>query len=876
MQTARIPVGRSRFGSLAGLGLILALLGVAGLQGQAPKPPKPEPDKQVPKKPRVEEEEEPAKKGSKVPLRLEDSPSRPEVLPTALREEADKATHPAAQALYRRLAVPHDELVDGQRNHWIVPLPNYLGANPLASAIGVARIDEKGQVIEEKNYPAGQRVVSYEQLALDQVGAFKAAVEKKGPVLSRLELAQHAEKVFAAVLRFHEGALEQRLRRGGGWADLEAKLRRALLDARLDQFQALADSGKWPAVSAFANELVRQYPLQSEIRLAITQREANHARELLQAGKPDGYVQARQSLERLTRLFPDPQNDQATDKAIKDLRQLLQEKAKGLAREAEKAVAKDKNLARQQLLMAESIWPQLPELRRLRQELRLDSVLYVRVRSLPTHLSPDAACNDADLVALDLLFEGLVRPVADPAVGQSYEPVLAAGNPRLMALGREFHLVHDARWYREGRGADDPSIDEPVTATDARSGLRRFQELVGQRIDDDPFILRLRLQQGYLDPLSLMTFKVLPKYASDPDFARRPVGSGPYMYLGEETRRIGQTAVPCAVFRANPTYGARAGKAGQPLIREICFYATKQNDPRRDFDSPEARPQLLLDLQTRQIEELTNAKSGVRGLQVYTLPSRRVYFLAVNHRRLELQNQELRRAIGLAIDRERILDVCFRAPVDSLKKPHRPANGPFPAGSWACDKTVPADLFDRAQARVRANQAKRSGPLELKYPTELPEVADACKRIKEQVLEHAGIELSLKPCSAPELRKAVMDDHDYQLAYWHWDPADETYWVWPLFDPNAAGPGGSNFLGRVNDPALENLFRKAMQYREFSEVQRLTRMIHRQLYDSMPLIPLWQLDTHLAVDQRLKLAPRPERIDPLQLFTHAELWKLEN
>jgi ABC-type oligopeptide transport system substrate-binding subunit len=860
------------FRSLAGPGLLAVLLGVTGLQGQPPA--KPEPGKQVPKKPRVEEEEEPGKKGSKVPLRLEDG-ARSEVLPTGLLEEANKATHPAAQALFRRLALPHDELLDGKTENWITPVPNYLGAGPLSSALVVSRIDDKGRFIEEKKALPGQRLVHYEQLALDQVSAFKAAVEKKGPALSRLELAQHAERVFAAVLRFHEGALEQRVRRGAGWADLAEKLRRALLDARLDQFQALADGGKWPAVSAFANELVRQYPLKSEVRTAISDRELKHAHELVQVGKVDGYVEARQTLERLERLFPDSQTDPAADKAIKALRQQLQDKAKALVKEAEKAAGKDKNLARQQVVLAESIWPQLPELRRLRQELRLDPVLYVRVRSLPTYLSPDSASTDAERLALDLLFESLVRPVPDPAVGQTYETVLAAGSPRFMVLGREFHLVRDARWYREGRGPDDPTIDEPVTATDARAGMRRFPELVGQRIDDDPLVLRLRLQQGYLDPLSLMTFKILPKYAGDPDFARRPVGSGPYMYLGEETRRIGQGSASCAVFRANPTYGARAGKTGQPFIREICFYPGKA-DLRRELEGPEPRPYLVLDLRTPQIEELANAKSGVRGLQVYTLSNRRVYFLAVNHRRQELQSPDLRRAIALAIDRERILDATFRAPIDSLRKPHRPANGPYPPGSWACDKTVPADLFDRAQAGVRAKLAKRpSGPLELKYPADLPEVADACRQIKEQVLQHAGIEISLKPCPAPELRKAVIDDHDYQLAYWHWDHADDTYWLWPLFDPNAAGPGGSNFLGRV-DPALENLFRKAMQYREFSEVQRLTRMIHRQLQDAMPLIPLWQLDTHVAVDQRLKLLPGRERLDPLHLFSHAELWKLEN
>lgn len=880
----------SFFGSLFSVGrlaALAALVATAGLwAGQAAQPAKLDSDKLPPKKPRVEEEEEPGQKGSKVPLRLDDSPAAgAEALPTGLAEEADKATHPAVRALYRRLAIPHDELVGIKSDNWIAPFPNYLGAGPAATGFVARRLDDKGKFIEEKKYPAGERVQHYEQLALEQVAQFTAAVTKQAPPLSRLEVAQHATKVLAAVLRFHEGALEQGVRRGPGWADGEEKMRQAFLRARLDQLQALAAAGKWVTVASQASELARHYPLQIDVHQAIIKVDVDHASKLLQAGKADSYVDVREILERLVRLFPDLQNEKINDddplkdlrKQVTELRRQLADKARALAREAEKVAAKDKNLARQQLLLAESIWPQLPELRRLRQELRLDSVLYVGVRRLPSYFSPDAAATDAERLALDLLFESLVRPVADPAVGQSYETVLAAGSPRLLALGREFQLVHDARWYREGRGPDDPTIDEPVTASDARAMMRRFPELVDRpRIDDDPFTLRLRLQQGYIDPLSLMNFKVLPKYAGDADFARRPVGSGPYMYLGEVTRRVGQAAGTCAVFRANPTYRARAGKASQPFISEICFYCPER-DARLEFQAPEPRMHLLLDLPTQQIEELTNPKSGVRGIAVHTLPNRRVYFLAVNHRRPELRNQDLRRAIALAIDREAILNACFRGPTDSLKKPHRAANGPYPAGSWACDKTVPAVVYDKDQARARAKQLKSSSlTLELKYPSEIPEVADACKRIKAQVLEHTGIEITLKPCPPSELRKAVTQDHDYQLAYWHWDHPDETYWLWPLFDPQAAARGGSNFLGPVNDPALENLFRKAMQYREFSEVQRLTRMIHRQLNDTMPLIPLWQLDTHLAVDQRLKLVPEADRLDPLHIFAHAELWKLEN
>jgi hypothetical protein len=46
----------------------------------------------------------------------------------------------------------------------------------------------------------------------------------------------------------------------------------------------------------------------------------------------------------------------------------------------------------------------------------------------------------------------------------------------------------------------------------------------------------------------------------------------------------------------------------------------------------------------------------------------------------------------------------------------------------------------------------------------------------------------------------------------------------------------------------------------------------------MPFIPLWQLDTHIAVHKSLSLVDgqgKPIDIDPLLIFTGVETWSLE-
>jgi hypothetical protein len=44
------------------------------------------------------------------------------------------------------------------------------------------------------------------------------------------------------------------------------------------------------------------------------------------------------------------------------------------------------------------------------------------------------------------------------------------------------------------------------------------------------------------------------------------------------------------------------------------------------------------------------------------------------------------------------------------------------------------------------------------------------------------------------------------------------------------------------------------------------------MWAKMPMIPLWQLDTVIAVHKRLT----PSRIDPLVIFADVERWRLED
>jgi len=365
-----------------------------------------------------------------------------------------------------------------------------------------------------------------------------------------------------------------------------------------------------------------------------------------------------------------------------------------------------------------------------------------------------------------------------------------------------------------------------------------------------------------------MTFKVLPQqpfsgrsltHADDDRLAKQPVGSGPYVYKGQETRN-GHLS---AIFAANPCYASRPGKAGLPQIREIQLFVL--DDPVKEF--VRGNVDLATDVAADQVKALQS-----RGVKVSDpLRNRRVYFLALNHRKSVLKNQDLRRALALAVERDKILDSCFRG--DLGKRIHRPLNGPYPPDSWVADPGLPAlDQPDVARSLIK--KAEEAGlrvkKLSLKYPDNDPRVAQAMEMLRGQVQEALGIDLELVPLDPHQLRRDVEQTHDYDLAYYAYDYPSEAYWLWPLFDPRGVASGRSNYLGYTGDSELAKLFSEVQCYRDCAEVRSRTRSIHAHMQSKMPLVPLWQLDTLIATDTDLQTVS----YDPLLVFTDVDQWTL--
>lgn len=824
----------------------------------------------------VKEEIDPLKKKlKKIDL---DAPDRTEASGLDLVEAARTARAQVVKSLFQRLAIPFDQAslsMNGDKKMRIQPLPFLITEKArIPEGQKVVPILETGKPGETTQLlPAQMMTIQpYELIALEEVRTF---LNQNPRDLTRLEQYQAAETVLASVLRFHQSARQRGLRQERDLINGEPFLRQQLRDVILQQFFELVKLEAHDGALVLARRYYETYTDKADLKkIALPL-----ARLLKQMR--DNTTLSRDKIRQVRQKLRDLVERDPTDFA--DVRAQLQQIATEYVQRAREIESKDRNRYQELLTLAGETWPQLPDLQESIQK-ALDEypILLVGVRQMPRYFSPAHACTDSEERALDLLFESLVRPTPDADGNLYHGPGLVLGRPRVVSLGRQFVLPRNVTW----------SNGQPLTVQDIRFTIRELKEgrlstglprTYGDMLKelywggDDPHRFEVLLKQGYLEPLSLMTFKILPDPSVNPlpvdgpEFALHPVGSGPFVYKTSDTSN-GRKRV---IFAANPHYGNRQGKIGLPRIREIHFIQSE--DMLADFK--EGRIDLALDLTAG---ESLRIREQASALKVKVLPTqtnnRRVYFLALNHRVKGLDNVDLRRSLAYAINRELLLDSLFRE--GQARQIHRAINSLYPAGSWALDPSLNGnggkdslDLYDESRARSLAEAAYkkmnlRPGSLSftLRYPSEEPAVAKAMQEIRDRVKKTTGIELKLQELPPHDLRRDIERNRDYEIAYYHYDYPDNTFWLWPLL--TSMEPG--NYFNYQNkDIDLE--FSEMSSRRDFAFIRDATRRNHVRLTLDMPVIPLWQLDPQIALSEALTTPI----LDPGTLFSQIDQWKLD-
>lgn len=218
-----------------------------------------------------------------------------------------------------------------------------------------------------------------------------------------------------------------------------------------------------------------------------------------------------------------------------------------------------------------------------------------------------------------------------------------------------FHIRRDVRWHDgQPTTAEDVLFTferaiDPLTAFPNASDFKEYSpdaELI------DPYTIRFRLRphSDYLDiwyQTSIMPEHILGDVPPDqlilhPFSTSTPVGNGPFRHVRRD---------PGAqwVFEANPDFPEALG--GRPYLDRVVFRVIPEQTT------------LLTELLTGRIDVYIGPNpnqsaqiSSTPGVRLLNFPSRQWNYLAFNTRRPLFRDPRVRRAIGMALNRQEMVD----------------------------------------------------------------------------------------------------------------------------------------------------------------------------------------------------------------------------
>ncbi|MBI5015762.1 MAG: hypothetical protein HZB55_09775 [Deltaproteobacteria bacterium] len=480
----------------------------------------------------------------------------------------------------------------------------------------------------------------------------------------------------------------------------------------------------------------------------------------------------------------------------------------------------------------------------------------------PTSLNPFFVRDMPSLRAVELLYEGLVTP----AEGGTVRPLLAESwTVAPDGLSVTFRLKRGVTWH-DGRPFTSRDVVFTINAGRDRrtpTTLRgQFEAFGSARALDDRTVV-VPFNRKVLNPLLHFDFKILPAHLFPEGFVgaemanRRAVGTGPYVFT--------QWA-PSGEIRlaANRSYH----RPGEPSIPGITVSAVPDDNIRNELLRygavdllPQVRPRDI-----PALEELT-------GVRLYPYSTLSYSFLGLNFRNPLLRDLRLRQALARGLDREEMLKAHYGGRGILISGPFPPASWAynFDVKPWSYDFKAAEGLLDEMGATDKDKDGVRSykgSPLSFRLVSLAQSEAQKAVILDvQQQLKNLGIRAEVKFLEPLAWKKAVFEDHDFDLVLAEWT-FDNNVNVYSLFHSTEAGTGRNN-MGAYANPDVDRLLEQSRGAPTSEALRATYGELHRLLRDDLPYVFLWSLQRYAAVSSRIDSV----RLHPFYFFTHVGAWK---
>ncbi|MBV9775046.1 MAG: peptide-binding protein [Gemmatimonadetes bacterium] len=432
---------------------------------------------------------------------------------------------------------------------------------------------------------------------------------------------------------------------------------------------------------------------------------------------------------------------------------------------------------------------------------------------------------------------------------------------QLADSGVTFKLRRDVSWH-DGRPvtAEDVkfTFDLAKNPESAAGVISTYLGQVKSATVVDPYTIRFDFVAPHAQALEDFWWAPLPKHLlqgvapaqlAQAPYNLKPVGSGPFKLVSWQQ---GQALT----LEANPRFPQALG--GRPRLDRVIFRII-----------PEATTRMTevasgtVDVDYSILPDEAKQLQTQRGLRLEHYPSREMTFLGWNNEREMFRDARVRRALTMAVDRQRIIQALmfgFARPASAVI----PAFSPFNPGL----QPLPFDPAGAKQLLAQAGWQDTNGdgivekggqPLRFTIITNASnQLFQDIATVVQQQLKGVGVDAQIRTMEFQTLlQQHKARDYDAIITNWTWDyfRPDPT----PLFScAEARKPKSANRSGYCN-PQADQLMQAGLRETDPAKAKQTWTQFSQLLQQDQPLTLLYWTEEIAGVGPKLEGAQMDAR-----------------